>query len=379
MSRPTDPTDPSLGFYIPNLSVGGAEQVAVNIVNGLAKRGYDVELVLSHPGGELRSQLLPEVPVIELASTRVPVAGIGAHIPRIVSYLEDREPTALIAHMLHSGTVCLAAGRLADSETTVVPTQHIAIGPTSGRSVKSKALRRLAKRLYPSASRIIAVSQGVSDSLVEHMDVPPEAVSVLHNPVEVDDIRRRARDPVDHEWIEDDTLEVVLFVGRHQSQKALDTWLRAFDRVHESDPDTRAIVAGTGTLTPDLRDLADELGISDVVSFPGYVDNPFGYMACASVFLLSSRYEGLPTVLIEAMACGCPVVATDCPSGPREIFVDGEYGPLPAVGDVDGIAAAVRETLADPVDPDVLRRRADDFAPAAVFDDYEEFIRTKLQ
>lgn len=107
---------------------------------------------------------------------------------------------------------------------------------------------------------------------------------------------------------------------------------------------------------------------------PGYVENPYAYMRNASVFLLSSRFEGLPTVLIEALACGCPVVATDCPSGPREILADGRYGTLAPVGDINGLVDGVIQTLADPIPVHVLEERADDFAPESVLDDYEQFL-----
>ncbi|MBV0902719.1 glycosyltransferase [Haloarcula salina] len=390
MTRPDSATDssravdedgerPSLGFYIPNLTVGGAEQVTVNIVNGLSRRGYDVELVLSHPYGKLHSEIDEDVPVVALGDSRVPVAGITAHVPKLVSYLEESEPDALLSQVTHANTVCLAASLVADTRTKLIPTEHNAFDVEPATTLKSKLLRKLAVRLLPSADRVIAVSQGVSDSLVEQMSLREDDVTVLHNPIEIERVRERAHQSVDHEWIEDDDLDVVLFVGRLDSQKDLQTWLRAFDRVHESRPDTRAVVAGQGPLREELHDSAEQMGISDAVSVPGYVDNPYRYMHRASVFLLTSRFEGLPTVLIEAMACGCPVVSTDCPSGPREILADGQYGRLTPVGDVSEIATAVEKTLDDETDTSALKRRANDFSPAEVLDDYERFIQTSLR
>ncbi|WP_424005029.1 glycosyltransferase (plasmid) [Haloarcula salina] len=380
-SRPTDDggEGPSIGFYIPNLTVGGAEQVTVNIVNGLYRRGYDVELVLSHPYGKLHTEIDEDVPVATLGQSRVPVAGITAHVPRLVSYLENTEPDALLSQVTHANTVCLAAAKFADSRTKVVPTEHNAFDVEPAGSLKSKLLRRLAVRLLPSADRVIAVSEGVSDSLVEQMSLRADDVTVLHNPIEIERVRERARRPVDHRWIEDDGLQVILFVGRLDSQKDLETWLRSFARVHEARPDTRAVVAGQGPLRDDLRETAAQMGLGDVVSIPGYVDNPYRFMEQASAFLLTSRFEGLPTVLIEAMACGCPVVSTDCPSGPREILADGQYGRLTPVGDPTEIATAVEETLDEETDTTALRRRADDFSPGEVLDDYEQFIQTHVR
>lgn len=370
---------PLLSFFIPDLTTGGAEQVTVNIVNGLAARGYDVELLLSRAEGELRTQLSEGVTVVELPPSRTPLFGVATHLPALVAYLRRREPDALFPHLGHVSVVCLAVERFLGTDTVVVPTHHKTFGEVTDQIPKDRLVRTLLPHLYPSADRIVAVSGGVADSIAAGTPVDRADVSVLYNPVDVEAVRRRARDPVDHEWIEDDDLEVILFVGRIAPQKDLETWLRAFALIHERNPDTRGVIAGTelagtGSNRADLLALADRLGVADVVSMPGYVENPYRYMDRAAAFLLSSQYEGLPTVLIEALACGCPVVATDCPSGPREILADGEYGRLAPVGAVDELAEAVEATLTEPRRSGELRARADDFAPAAVLDEYERFI-----
>jgi glycosyltransferase involved in cell wall biosynthesis len=369
---------PRLAFYIPNLLVGGAEQVTVDIVNGLAGRGRDVELVISHATGQLLSKVSDDVRVTTLGSSRLPVAGVAAHVPALARYLRRVEPAVIFPQMTHASVTCLAARRLVDVETVVVPTKHSAFDESDEVTLKSETLKRLAVMLFPTADRVVGVSRGVADSLVEKMDLDPELVSVLHNPVDVESIRERASEPTDHEWVEDDDVDVVLFVGRIERQKDLETWLRAFARVHEDDPSTRGIVAGRGSRREALKSLAADLEIDEVVSLPGYVENPYRLMHEADTFLLTSRFEGLPTVVIEALACGCPVVATDCPSGPREILADGEYGRLAPVGDVDGLVDAVEATLADPLPADVLRSRADDFAPGPTLDEYERFIETQI-
>jgi glycosyltransferase involved in cell wall biosynthesis len=367
-----------LAFYIPNLSMGGAEQVTASIVNGLAERGHDVELLLSHLSGELQSEIHPDVSVVALGTARIPVAGIGAHVYAIARYIRRTEPDVMFPQMLHAGVVCLAAGLLVDAGTKIVPTAHCTLRGRSPDGLKSRLTRAIAPRLYPTADHVVAVSEGVAEDVVETLSVRPEDVSVLNNPVRVDAVRARAAESVDHRWLGDDDLDVVLFVGRHERQKDLDTWLRAFERVYRDRPRARGILAGRGSRREELRRTADDLGLTDAVSFPGYVDNPYGYMAAADAFLLTSRYEGLPTVLIEALACGCPVVATDCPSGPREILADGEYGRLAEVGDSAALAAAVRATLADPPSVIRLRERADRYAPEQVLDEYERFIGAQV-
>ncbi|GGK72696.1 glycosyltransferase [Haloarcula sebkhae] len=364
-----------LAFFIPDLSLGGAEQVTVTIINGLAERGYDVELLLSRATGELQSELSPQVDVVEFGPDTVTGLGVASHVPALVEYLDREQPAALFPHLAHVSVVCLAARRFVDAEVPIFPTHHKAFRVQPDPSSKARVVRRLAERLYPSAEQVVAVSGGVAESLAEHTPIDPDDVSVLYNPVDVETIRARAREPVDHPWIEDEDVPVVLFVGRHERQKDLETWLAAFEQVHVRNPQVRGVVAGKGSQTDKIRELAEQHGIEDALSLPGYVENPYRYMRQADVYLLSSRYEGLPTVMIEAFACGCPIVATDCPAGPREILADGEYGPLVPVGDANALARAVEETLENPVDSSVIEHRAGEFAPASIIDDYEQFLQ----
>jgi glycosyltransferase involved in cell wall biosynthesis len=367
-----------LAFFIPDLSVGGAEQVTVSIVNGLVERGYDIDLLLSRNEGELRHRLSPRVNVIELSPSRTSVFGVAAHFPAIALYLKRHEPAALFPHLEHPSVVCLAVARVFDVETPIVPTHHSAFDVSTDRTPKDRIVHRLVSRLYPTADRLIAVSEGVADGIVERTPVERADISVLHNPIDVASIARAGDEPVDHEWIEDDDLEVVLFVGRLAAQKDLGTWLRAFEAIHDQRPQTRGVIVGKGPRREELLASIERLGLEDVVSLPGFVDNPYRYMKRAAVFVLSSEYEGLPTVLIEALACGCQIVSTDCPSGPREILLGGEIGHLVPVGDHAALAESALKALSSPVPTAELQRRADDFSPESVFDDYERFLETHV-
>ncbi|RLM95057.1 glycosyltransferase [Haloarcula sp. Atlit-7R] len=365
---------PLLAFFIPDLSVGGAEQVAITIANGLVTRGYDIDLLLSRASGELRSELSEQVSIVELPPSKTPVVGVAAHLPFLATYLNKRKPAALFPHLEHPSIVSLAINRFLSADTAVIPTQHSVFGHDVEATPKDQIVRRIVPRLYPASDQIISVSEGVADSLVDRTPVDRSDISVLHNPVDVEQIRGRARQPVEHEWVENDERDVVLFVGRHARQKNLDGWVRAFEKVVNRNPNARAVIAGKGPCRAQVQTTVEQLGLSDVVSLPGFVDNPYRYMTKSDVFLLSSQYEGLPTVLIECLAVGCPVVSTDCPSGPREILSDGEHGTLVPIDDMDGLANAVCDTLADPPDSDRLRSRADDFSPKPVFDEYERFL-----
>lgn len=145
--------------------------------------------------------------------------------------------------------------------------------------------------------------------------------------------------------------------------------MRAFAAVHKVRP-ARLIILGEGERRRQLEVLAEELGVSAAVSLPGFVDKPFAYMAHANLYVLSSKWEGLPGALIQALACGCPVVSTDCPSGPREILENGRFGTLAEVGDAEGLAAAITQALDAPSDKDRLKERAAAFSTEAVVPRY---------
>lgn len=366
-------TRETLAFYVPWLTVGGVQRVTTTITNGLAARGYDVDLIVSYRTGDLLDEVNSDVRIVDLQTRRVPGIGIGASLPALRTYLSRREPSMLFSQMTYANVLCLLARRSTNADTKVFATEHNTFGMKN--DLKERLTNRVAAQLYPSADEVLAVSSGVADSVAAATPLSRSEVTVMYNPVDVADVRARASEPVDHPWLESDAHEVVLSVGRLAEAKDLETWLRAFARVVERRPNARGILAGRGPVREEMESLAAKLGLEDVVDFPGFVDNPYGYMANASAFMLSSRHEGLPTVLIEALACGCPVVSTDCPSGPHAILEGGEHGPLVDVGDERALADAVVQTLEHPSSPEVLRGRADAFGLDTILDEYERFIR----
>jgi glycosyltransferase involved in cell wall biosynthesis len=431
-SPPAGPVDPRyhLAFYIPALVTGGAQRVTVTIANGLAARGHRVDLLVSDAGGPLRSAVDDTVQVVELNTPDVPGVGSLAAVPALVRYLQRTGPDVLFAAMLQANVVAVLARELARGlagpvPTRLVATEHNTFGART--ELRNRVTMGLADRLYPRADRIVGVSDGVAASLLRGTRVRADDVSVLYNPVDVAAIRSTAGLPAvddagrpvdadreaptegegkgpatptppsagngtgtsapsdDGDWTDDGSGPLVYTVGRIEDAKDLPTLLRAFERVHERRPDARLVVAGTGSRLPDLREQAARSSAADAISFPGYVDNAYAGMAAADVFVLSSRHEGLPTVLLEALACGTPVVSTDCPSGPREILADGEYGRLVPVGDDTALADAIVTTLEATSGEDPGRdggarlvARALDFSVDAVTDEYLGVVRELL-
>jgi glycosyltransferase involved in cell wall biosynthesis len=354
------------------MNLGGAQQVTVTIANGLAARGHEVDLVLARGVGPLLEKVDDAVSVVDLATPAVPGVGVLASVPALRRYLRRRRPDVLFAAMMNANVAGVVADAVAGVDTRLVLTEHNTFGVRPG--LRDRVTARLAAVLYPRADHVVGVSRGVADSLVAGTHVDADRVSVLYNPIDVAAIRDAAGAGLDDEAAALMDGDVVFTVGRLEAAKDLETLLRAFRRVRDERPWVRLVVGGSGSKRVELEALAADLGIDDAVTFAGYVDNAYAYMNAASVFALSSRHEGLPTVLLEALACETPIVSTDCPSGPREILAEGRYGRLTPVGDDAAFADALLRTLDAPVPGAALGTRAEDFSLDAVLSEYEAFI-----
>jgi glycosyltransferase involved in cell wall biosynthesis len=267
-------------------------------------------------------------------------------LPALVRYLRDEHPRVVISALNYVNVVTLWARSLSRVDVPVIVSEHNT--PSVLRLVSHKRRARLMPRLtrhfYRWADRIVAVSEGVAQDLTRSLGIDPERIEVIYNPVITPELRERARAAVDHPWLVAGAPPLIVAVGRMAAQKDYPLLLRAFEQVRRKRA-ARLMILGDGPLRDRLQAQAKEMGISDAVSMPGFVDNPLAFVSRASLFALSSRCEGLPTVLIEALYCGTPIVSTDCPSGPREILKAGRYGRLVPVGDADALSAAMENAL----------------------------------
>jgi glycosyltransferase involved in cell wall biosynthesis len=239
--------------------------------------------------------------------------------------------------------------------------------------LRDRVLPRMVRATYPSAEAIVAVSEGVARALSEVVRLPAERITVIHNPTIGPDVADRCAAPVAHPWFEPETAPVIVAVGRLTEQKDFATLLGAFALLR-ARRDARLLILGEGEERPALTALATQLGIAGDVAMPGFVPDPYPYLARAALFVLSSAWEGLPNSLIEALAAGCPVASTDCPSGPREILAGGRYGALVPVRDPRALAAAMLAALVAPVDRSSLRARAADFSVDRIAEQYLEVL-----
>jgi glycosyltransferase involved in cell wall biosynthesis len=330
-----------IALFLPSLCFGGAERVAINLAGGLADLGVPTDLVAVSGRGEFASQIPSGVRVVDLGASRVLLS-----LPALVSYLRRERPAALISFMDHAGITALWARRLSGTPTRIICSVHSTLSQaTRNRSTgRSRLLPAFVRWFYPWADEIVAVSEGVARDLSEATGLPLAKIRVIYNPVITADlIAAGARTPA-HPWLTDGGPPVVLGVGRLTRAKDFESLVRAFARVRQQRP-ARLLILGEGEERTTLEALVRELDLGSDVELPGFVAGAQACMAHAAVFVLSSAWEGLPTVLIEALAAGTTVVATDCPSGPREILRGGELGRLVPPGDVEALAQGILAAL----------------------------------
>ena len=379
---------------------GGAERVLLNLGCGLVAQGHRVDLVMARYSGHYLNQIPHAIKVVDLkvrsawGSWRMihrlgvdawfwtkMVLGKNPHyvlgaLPCLVDYLKKERPDALISSMDYPNAVAVMARKLAKVKSSVVLTVHSTLSEEIARSKKPriKAQVEVDRRFYPQADSVVTVSQGVADDLARTLNLPIESFTTIYNPVVNERLFQQAAEPLSHPWFSGDGPPVLLTVGGIKPAKDHATLLKAFALVREKRP-VRLLILGEGKLRENLIRQAEELGISADLEMPGFLDNPFQYMARASLFVLSSVFEGLPTVLIEALACGCPVVSTDCPSGPREILDNGRYGTLVPMADEKSLAAAILQALDARVNKDQLIARGKEFSLDRATGRYLNLIR----
>lgn len=359
-----------VALFVPELFGGGAERVMVNIANGLGERGWPVDLILAAARGPYLELVSPKVRIVDLDT-----GGVARAVPKLARYLRAERPAALLATLSYANVAAVVARLLARTRTPTFlrePSTPSQIDRDT-LDLRSRLAELLKGAAYRLADGVVAVSQGAAEDIKRFLSVPAERVHTLYNPVVDGKITEAAKAPVDEPWFAEGEPPVVLGVGRLGPEKDFATLLRAIANVRR-ERDVRLIILGEGAERASLTALADELGITDDVKLPGFVDNPFSYMARASLYVLSSVREGLPGALIQAMACGTPVVATDCPSGPAEVLERGQYGELVPMRDPTALAAAIVRSLDAEHDRARLIARASVFSVDESIDAYEALL-----
>lgn len=343
-------TNRRVAFFIGCFGGGGIERIMAHLAHSFVKLGVQVDLVLDKGGSPHLWRMPPETRIIDLKAPRLSMS-----LPGLVRYLRQERPDAMLSTDHYMNEIAILARAIARVATRTIVAEHNQLSKTvrNASQLKGRLTPLFTRLLYPYADGIVAVSQGVAKDLAHTAALPLDRIETIYNPVIHPEMLALAREPVEHPWFAPGEPPVILGVGKLEAQKDFPTLIRALATVRRSRP-ARLMILGWGPDRPALEALVQELGLEDAVDLLGYMQNPYAYMARSAVFALSSAWEGLPTVLIEAMALGTPVVSTDCESGPSEILAGGQYGYLTPVGSSEALAQAILDVFSgDPkyVDP----------------------------
>jgi glycosyltransferase involved in cell wall biosynthesis len=350
-----------IALFVPTLGGGGAERVMVTLANALAERRFAVDFVLWTEGGPFRSLLSANVNVVALGTYNPLKLVFG-----FARFLKTYKPEVVISALFVGNIIAALAKAASRSQTHLILTEHVPIGTylqNESRFLRRLGVRPLMRSTYLAAQDIVAVSRGAAQALAPVLGkTTSKRITVIYNPIDLARIGAMAAvDDKIASW----NAPTIINVGRLIEQKDQQTLIRAFAKVRSYRP-CRLVILGEGDKRATLAALAQQLGVESDVLMPGFVANPYSWMKRSAVFVLSSKFEGLPTVLIEAMECGIPVISADCPSGPAEILEDGRWGRLFQPGDVDALASAIEDALNGKLVADVRQRAADFSVDAAV-------------
>ena len=411
-----------IAFLIDSMHGGGAEHSVLTVIESLLQRNYKVDLLLLEFRGK-RLTLIPDGTnlyvldshirrVHQVSQCSIPIdkihwiQGPAGFMEKLVSYidclkliknerlqprirffhsmhsmseyLESRKPDLIVAHLFRSYCISVLGRKLSSTNIPVIWTIH-----NDDLNLLAGKNRTYFNHFIREVDRIHTVSRGLADSVTEYLGscnllTDQQEVTSIYNAFNSDRIYCLAKLPVKHEWfgsvgncpLSEDT-KIILAVGRLCEQKNYEMLIRAFSMILDH-VDARLLILGEGGGRNQLEILVEELDIAHAISMPGWVDNPYSFMANADVFVLSSNYEGMAMVISEALICGCPVVSTDCPSGPREILEDGRWGHLTPVNDEDALVAAILDSLSNDVNRSVLKARGADFDIDTLVVEYEK-------
>jgi glycosyltransferase involved in cell wall biosynthesis len=334
-----------LAILLPDLTMGGAERSMIKLAKGIVGTGIPVDLILCRAEGEFLTEVPLTVQIVDLKASHV-----RHSIPALARYLKREQPTVLLA-CLHANIPAILTSCIVRSPTRVYVSERNT--PTSEsrnfNDLRMKWMPILDRIFYRRAKGVIAVSQGVARDLTNGLHIPEKLVRVIYNPVITPEFCARVNEPLSHPWFRNSAPPVILAVGRLTKQKDFSTLIRAFAQVRRMRT-ARLLILGEGEDRVELEQLIQDLNLEQEISLPGFVENPYPYMVQAAGFVLSSRWEGLPGVLIEALYCRVPIVATRCPSGPEEILNQGQYGRLVPVGNSSVMAQALTDLLDGKID-----------------------------
>ncbi|MBW4523808.1 MAG: glycosyltransferase [Phormidium tanganyikae FI6-MK23] len=364
-----------ISILLSGYKTGGDTRVVLNLIQGFTARGIAIDLVLASANKLSLDQLPDTVRVIDLHTPQTTRLSSAARLlPGLIRYLRQEKPKVLISNLIFTNAIVILAKLFAFSSTKLVLVEHVALSKNHTRpdEPKSKLIPALMRLLYPRANAIVSVSRQMADQLRANYNLQ-DNLYAIHNAVVDNALHQKATEAIEHPWLTTDSVPVFLGAGRFSAQKDFFTLVQAFSILRQHTP-ARLIILGEGKLRSQIEVQIQALGLQDDVDLPGFDPNPYRYMSRVTAFVLSSRWEALPTVLIEAMACGCQLIGTRCPYGVEEILANGEFGQLAPIEDPIALSQAMKTAIDSPVPPESLRFRANDFGIDRAVDQYLDLI-----
>ena len=359
-----------LTILIPSLRGGGLEKSILTLACEIEKRGFDLDFVVVNT---IKSayEVSPSLNFINLNTSRI----LFAIFP-LVKYLRKAKPRVLVSAGTPLNSIAVIARWISGYPKRLIlgERNHLSSIVKNSNRFRDKLRPFFVKYLYPKADLIVAVSKSVAEDVVDAGDLDKNKVLIIHNIFDVDNIIAQAKEPIGLSWLDEQNIPTLVNVGRLNLQKDQATLLKAFALVRDKKP-CQLIILGEGEERSSLEQLTKDLNISNDIYMPGFVDNPYSYMLRANMLILSSAWEGLPGVLVEALACGTSIVSTDCPGGASEILKNGKYGTLVKPGDPDQIAKAILTVLEKPMATEVLIHRARDFSLKKIIPEYLDIFQ----
>jgi len=343
-----------IAVFVATSGHSGVDRLVQHLVPSMARRGYSVDVLKIREHGPLIEHQPQGVPVIDMKAKHV-----YSSFPALIRYLKHHRPTVMLTDKDRVNRTAILARALSRVPTRLVLSSGttISIDLDNRGAFERWMQKRSMKYLYPYAENIIVTSEGVADDMAEYTGLARKRIQVVPCPVVANELFGFQLPRPDHPWFRADAPPVILGVGELGPRKDFVTLVHAFARLR-ANQNCRLLILGKGHQRDHLLSVANELGVAKDIDLPGFESNPYPFMAHAAMLAMSSRWEGLGFVLIEALALGTPVVSTDCPSGPREILDGGRFGLLVPVGDAERLAHAIADTLRNPLPAAFLQEAA---------------------
>ena len=371
-------------FFTSSLGNGGAEMHLLRLVNHLDSTKFFPILALSRPGGSYESQLKKEIPIHHFNPSWMKSSRLSMHlsIKPLQRLIQKEKPEVVVAVMDHAGlTLIKAVRKLTIRPKILINVQNtLGVGNPSMIGSSQQGLLNKIQKYYPYSDGILALCEGVAEELKSLLPQQKRKISVLFNAAYDRAILDKAKDPLPFPVPKNKFL--IVSCGRLSPQKGYQTAIRAAKLLNIREIPFEWWILGEGKERVKLEKQIDNSSLENSVKLLGFYNNPYPVLAAADVFVLPSIWEGFGLVLVEAMACGIPVIATDCPFGPREIVGNSKFGVLTPPENPVSLADEIESLLSDTKRKQQLKRlgeeRAFNFAASKISDGFSEIIENLL-